>query len=146
MIMAMVVFIIQYKELKMPISTYAANKVLDHITGDSAFAIPTVWVGLSTANPGKTGSGLAEPSGVAAYARVVFAGLWANASNGSKSNDTEVTFTEATGDWGTITYFALFDADTAGNMLWYGTLTQAKIIVSGDTPKFDIGSFVLNAT
>jgi hypothetical protein len=30
-------------------------------------------------------------------------------------------------------------------MLWYGALTQAKSIVSGDTAKFAIGSLVLTA-
>lgn len=145
MIMAMVVFIIQYKELKMPISTYAANKVLDHITGDSAFAIPTVWVGLSTANPGETASGLAEPVG-GDYARVETAGSdWAAAASGSITNAAEIAFVISSGSWGTITYFALFDAVTAGNMLLYGALTQAKAIVSGDTPKFEAGSLVITA-
>ena len=128
----------------MSLSNYTENAILDHITGDSAFAMPTVWVGLSTANPGETASGLAEPSG-GSYARVAVAGLWAAAANGSKSNDTEIAFPTATGSLGTITYFALFDADTAGNMLWYGILTQSKIVVSGDTPKFDVGTLVLNA-
>ena len=127
----------------MPLSTYAANKLLDHITGDTDYNVPTVYVGLSTANPGKTASGLAEPSG-GSYARKAVAGLWSAAASGSKTNDTEIPFDLATGSWGTITYFALFDALTEGNMLWYGALTQSKIVVSGDTPKFDIGNFVLN--
>lgn len=128
----------------MSLSNYTENKILDHITGDTEFSIPTVWIGLSTANPGETASGLAEPS-AGDYARVAVAGLWAVASSGSKSNDTEIPFPTATASWGTITYFALFDAETDGNMLWYGALTQAKSIVSGDTAKFAIGSLVLTA-
>ena len=37
-----------------------------------------------------------------------------------------IAFNAATGDWGLITHFALFDAATAGNMLAHGTLTHRE--------------------
>ncbi len=126
----------------MSLSNYAENKILDHLIGKTSFTMPTVYVGLSTANPGETASGLAEPSG-GSYARVATTGAdWAAASSGSNSNAQELAFTTATGAWGTITHFALFDDLTGGNMLVYGALTQAKAVISGDTPKFDVGSMV----
>jgi hypothetical protein len=128
----------------MSLSNYTENKILDHIVGKTSFTMPTVWIGLSTANPGETASGLAEPVAMA-YARVAVAGLWAAAASGSISNNAEIAFVTATGSWGTLTHFALFDAETTGNMLWYGSLTQSKAIVSGDTAKFEIGSLVLTA-
>ena len=129
----------------MSLSNYTENKVLDHLTGKTSFTMPTVYAGLSTANPGETASGLAEPS-TGSYARVATTGAtWAAAASGSTSNAAEIAFPTATGAWGTLTHFALFDALTTGNMLWYGSLTQSKAIVSGDTAKFEIGSLVLTA-
>jgi hypothetical protein len=80
-----------------------------------------------------------EPSGNA-YARVSTTGAdWNTASGGALDNANDITFPEATGSWGTITHFALFDAATGGNMLAYGALSTPKIIGSGDTAKFAAG-------
>lgn len=129
----------------MSLSTYTENEILDHIVGKTAFTMPTVYVGLSTANPGESASGLAEPS-TGSYARVATTGAtWTAAASGSLSNAAEIAFPTATATWGTLTYFALFDALTSGNMLWYGALTQSRSIVSGDTAKFEIGGLVLTA-
>ena len=82
----------------------------------------TLYLGLSTANPTDDNSGLAEPSGNA-YARVtVIESDWAAAVSGSKDNGETLTFPRATGSWGTVTHFAIFDAVTSGNMLIYGAL------------------------
>jgi hypothetical protein len=120
-------------------SNYWENKILDHIFGKGSYTPPTIYVGLSTADPTDNGSGLAEPSGNA-YARVqTSASNWNTASNGSLDNGSDITFAQATGSWGTITHFALFDAATAGNMLAHGTLTQSKTIGDSDTARFQAG-------
>lgn len=118
---------------------YLENKVLDHVVGKTSYTMPTVYVGLSTADPLDDASGLAEPSGNG-YARVTTSGAdWNAASGGATDNANDLTFPEATGSWGTITHFALFDAATAGNMLAHGSLTTSKTIGSGDTAKFAAG-------
>jgi len=121
-------------------SDYLENKILDHIFMKTAFSQPTnIYVALSTADPGEDGSGISEPSGNG-YARVQTSGDdWNAAANGHIDNANDITFPEATGDWGTITHFALFDAATGGNMLAYGSLSQSKTIGSGDTAKFKAG-------
>jgi len=122
---------------------YLENKLLDHIVGKTAFTMPTCYVGLSTADPLDTGAGLAEPSG-GSYARVATAGGdWNAAAAGAIDNANDITFPEATGDWGTITHFALFDAATAGNMLAHGSLTTSKHIESGEVAKFAAGDLDL---
>lgn len=129
----------------MSLSNYTENKFLDMLVGKTDFTMPTVYIGLSTANPGESASGLAEPVAMG-YARVATTGAtWAAAASGSISNAAEIAFAVSSGTWGTITYVALFDALTTGNMLAYGVLTQAKAIISGDTPKFAIGSLVITA-
>jgi len=52
-----------------------------------------------------------------------------------------VTFPAPTAAWGTVTHFGVFDAATAGNALYYGDLTTARTINSGDSaPTFAIGA------
>lgn len=119
---------------------YWENEILDHLFGKGSYTPPTIYVGLSTADPADDASGLSEPSGNG-YARVQTAGSdWNAASSGSLSNANDITFPEATGSWGTITHFALFDAASGGNMLAHGSLSQAKSIGSGDTARFAGGS------
>jgi len=120
-------------------SDYWENKILDHIFGKTSYTPATIYVGLSTADPLDDASGLAEPSGNG-YARVQTAASdWNVATNGTVDNANDITFPEATGSWGTITHFALFDAATGGNILAHGALSASKTIGSGDTAKFDVG-------
>jgi hypothetical protein len=120
-------------------SDYWENKILDHIFGKGNYTPPTIYVGLSTTDPTDDGSGLTEPSGNG-YTRVqTFASDWNAASNSTLDNSSDITFTQATGNWGTITHFALLDAATAGNMLAYGVLSQPKSISESDTARFEAG-------
>ena len=110
-------------------SDYWENKILEHIFGKGSY----------TADPTDDGSGLAEPSGNG-YARTqTSASDWNDASNGSMDNVIDITFAQATGSWGTITHFALFDAASAGNMLAHGALSQSKSIGNSDTARFQTG-------
>ncbi len=118
---------------------YWENEILDHLFGKGSYTPPTIYVGLSTADPTDDASGLAEPSGNS-YARAATTGAdWNVASGGTLDNANEITFPEASGNWGTLTHFALFDAASAGNMLAHGSLSISKSIGSGDTAKFATG-------
>jgi hypothetical protein len=120
------------------LSNYAENKWLDHILKTTSFTVPTnLYVALSTADPGESGSGLAEPSGNG-YARTLM-NSWATAASRATSNSGAVTFPAATGSWGTITHYAIFDASTAGNMIGYGSLTTPNAVVNGNVVVFAIG-------
>jgi len=119
---------------------FIEDKFLDHLVGKTAYTMPTAYLGLSTVDPEDDASGLAEPSG-GSYARVATAGAdWNAASGGSISNAQDITFPEATGDWGTCTHFALFDAASGGNMLAHGSLASSKHIESGEIAKFAGGT------
>ncbi len=118
---------------------YWENEILDHLFGKGSYTPPTIYVGLSTADPADDASGLAEPSGNG-YARVATSGAdWNAASGGTIDNANEITFGQASGSWGTLTHFALFDAASGGNMLAHGSLSISKTISSGDTAKFAAG-------
>lgn len=119
-------------------SNYLENKILDHVFKVAAFAVPlNIYIALSTADPTDTGGGIAEPVGNA-YARTL-ANAWDAAANGATQNTNQVTFPTATGNWGNITHFAIFDAAVAGNMIAHGSLTTAKAVTTGDTPRFNAG-------
>ncbi len=120
---------------------YLENKTLDHNLATAAFAAPTaVYVALFTADPGETGETANEISG-GGYARKQ--ATFAAASGGSASNSADVTFPQATADWGTITHFAIMDASTGGNMLYYGALTASKTVTNGDTFKIATGDLTV---
>ncbi len=126
------------------LSDYAENKILDHLMGKAAYTMPTVYVALSTADPLDTGAGVAEPSGNG-YARQATAGAdWNAAASGAIDNANAIAFAQATGSWGTLTHFALYDALTGGNMIGHGTLTTSKAVTNGDTVSFAAGA--LDAT
>ncbi len=106
---------------------------LDHIFENTAFTVPTnIYIALSTADPGETGGTIAEPVGNN-YARKAH-NVWNAAAARAATNNGVITFNTASGAWGTITHYALFDAITAGNFLAYGSLATSKSVVNGNTP------------
>lgn len=127
------------------ISTYLADKLLDHALGDTAYPLPTAYVALFTTTPSMpTGSGGVEVSG-GSYARVPLAGRLAAAASGSKSNSSQINFATATADWGTIAGVGVFDALTLGNLLIAGPLSVSKPVLNGDTFDLPIGDLVVLA-
>jgi hypothetical protein len=49
-----------------------------------------------------------------------------------------------TANWGTVTHFGIFDALTAGNLLFWAALTASKVVNSGDAaPKFLAGALTI---
>ncbi len=124
-------------------SDYLENKLLDHMLGGATYSQPAdVWVGLYTVAPTDAGGGT-ECSG-GSYARVQVPNEsgdsnWDAAASGAKANTNDITFPEATGDRGEVVAFGIFDADSAGNLLYWGDLTANKTINTGDTAKFAAG-------
>jgi len=137
----------------MPFSNYLQNKILAAVLNDAAYAAgATVYVGLSTTTPDETSgaTNFTEPSGNA-YARVAVAANTTNwpaptdsTSGATVSNATAITFPQATGSWGTVTYAGLFDAATGGNLLAYGALTTPQTISSGGQLSFQAGELPLS--
>lgn len=123
-------------------SNYLENEILDHILGTGAYTAPTtVYVALSTGSFGEGNTGT-ELTGNA-YARV--SASFGAASSGTASNDAAIEFTAATGDWGSVSHFGLFDASTGGNLLIHGAFTTAKTIASGDVLKIAVGDLDITA-
>lgn len=114
------------------ISDYLEAELLDHIFNNSAYSKPaTVYLGLSTADPTDDASGLAEPSGNGYVRKAI---TFSAAATRAIVQNGDVTFDEASGAWGTISHYGIFDAETSGNMMAHGALSASKSVVSGNTP------------
>ena len=121
----------------MSFSNYLENSLLDHLFDKAAFSAPTIYVGLSTADPLDDGSGLAEPGG-GNYARVVTSsGNWNSAVAGVIDNSASIIFATATASWGTISHVCLFDAVSGGNLLGSGALSAPIAIGVAEIPTFN---------
>jgi len=124
-------------------SDYLEAKILDHITARTAYTKPSaVYLGLSTGDFTDTGSGSSELSGNG-YARVAV-GFDASAS-GATQNTSSIDFPAATGNQGTISHWALFDASTGGNMLIHGAFSASKTIETNDVLRIAAGDLDLTA-
>lgn len=124
------------------LSDYAELKVLDHTLGTTAWTMPaTVYLGLSVASMADDASGT-ELTG-SGYARQTIS--FASASGGSASTDATVTFPTATGSWGSIGFWSLWDASSGGNMLMHGAFTTAKTVENGDILRVNSGDLTITA-
>lgn len=131
------------------LSYYLADSLLDHLFAGISFQPPLVMgVALSKGDPSPSGTGLDEPLEGDNYARVAtYASWWTHDGITSLYNSTTIVFPEATGDWGSITHFALFDSASygTGNMLFYAELLGApQVVVEGCIPRFEIAALIAN--
>jgi hypothetical protein len=139
------------------LSDYAENKILDALLRGQAFpAIANVYIALLTTNDNDADSSKVEvPINASTnYARAAVAATLANwkstqgdatastGNTGQTSNANTVTFNApGTTAWGSITGFAVYDAATGGNLLFYGSLGTAKTVNANDpAPSFAAGS------
>lgn len=115
------------------LSNYLENIVIDHLLRNQAFTPPaTVYIALYTVAPSDAGGGTEVTGG--AYVRLAL--TLTAASAGASSNSGDHTFVTATANWGTIVAFAVLDAASAGNFLFWADLTTNKAVNNGDTAKF----------
>jgi len=136
------------------LSDYLENKIIDWLLRGQTFTPPaTVYVGLLTVAPSDAGGGTEVTGG--SYTRVAVASSLANwagsqsagsttassGTGGTTSNNAAVTFPAPTANWGTVVAFGVYDASSAGNLLFYASLTTSKTINNGDAaPSFAAGA------
>ena len=113
-------------------SNYLENKILDHVLKNVSYTSPTtVYVGLFTTDPTDAGTGTEVSGG--SYARQVLSVT--TSSGGIVTSSGDVTFPQATANWGTISHIGILDALSSGNLLMHTPLTTSKTIESGDILK-----------
>jgi len=135
----------------MPVIITHARAILQNLFGRVSFTpVATMYIGLSTTNPGTSGTGITEPSG-GSYARVAVTNNttnWVLDSGGAAliDNGAQIDFPESSASWGTITHIFIADALTSGNILYYGTLSTSRAIATATTIYFPIGALDITLT
>ena len=131
-------------------SNYLENKVLDHVLTATAYSQPsTRYLALFTNTSGSAAANLEAgtltdevSTSATAYGREAV--TFAAASGGSSATNATVTFDTATGNWGSITHVAIMDAETSGNVLFWGAVTTAKTIETGETFQVTSGNLTIS--
>lgn len=121
-------------------SNFLENELYDHVLRNAAYTSPAnIYVSLHTADPTDAGTGTEVSGG--SYARTAV--TMGAPTNGSGTNSADVQFPQATGDWGSVSHIAIWDATTAGNMLFHTPLDTTKNITTGDVFKIAAGSLTV---
>ena len=140
---------------------YLENKLIDQILRGQGFSFPsTLYLALCSAEPSQSGT-VSELSGPG-YSRASISASLSNFSgtqgagtttastgaSGESTNNVDVEYGNALGEWGAASHVAVFDAATGGNLLLFGELKKPKLITSGMKPKFKVGTikFTIAAT
>lgn len=120
------------------LSNYAENNVLDTLlSGTKYVGLFTDAAGTSTDQPATE----ATTTNCPGYARQSV--THAAASSGSKASNAGVTFT-ATGDWAAVNYVGVWDAATAGNLLYWASIT-GQTLANTDTLTIASGALSISA-
>jgi hypothetical protein len=118
-------------------SNYLENALINGTIRGTTYTAPaTVYVGLFTSDPTDAGSGTEVSGG--SYARQ--SATFAAPSNGASVTNADITFPQATANWGTVGWIGIFDALTTGNLLYHTALDASKTIETGDIFKIASGN------
>lgn len=138
-------------------SNYLEAKLLDHTLryGTAPYTgVSTLYLALFNNTSGNAATNLEAgtltdevTTSASAYSRkaVTFAAASAAGGTTSSASSATVTFDTATASWGSITHIAIMDGATAGagNVLFYGAVTTAKTIDTGDTFQVSSGNLTV---
>ena len=124
---------------------YLESAVLGHTLAFTPMVAPSgVFLALTTTPPSSTVGGIEVASG--SYARMPATFALASPSN-LAANALTVEFPAATAAWGTVGWFEIWDAQTAGNRLYWGPLVDpadgvtpiTRTVMPGDIVRFSAG-------
>jgi hypothetical protein len=121
------------------------QRILDHLFKGGATpaltALSTVYVALYTVVPSDAAAGT-EVTG-SSYARVaVPSANWTRTAS-QIANNVEIAFPAVTGSAYTVVGWAVMDASTAGNQLYWGDCSSTVMNV-GDVPRFAANALTVN--
>lgn len=116
-------------------SSYARQAVINVLLRNTTLPGITPFVALFIGDPKTTGTEV--PTGATNYQRqpVIFA---SPSITGATSNSNAITFGPAGAAYSAqpVDYFAIFDAQTGGNLIYSDLLTQAQIVTANNEPRF----------
>ncbi len=108
-------------------SDYLEKKLLDHVLTNAPYTPPaSVYLALFISVPTDAGTGTEVTGGDYARQKITFG--TATSPSGTSKNIAAINFPVATANWGTVTHVGIYDAATAGNLLFHGALNTPRTI------------------
>jgi hypothetical protein len=122
---------------------YLENKILDHVLKGTTYTAPSaVYSALFTVIPSDSTGGTEVTTASSGYTRVATTFSSGGATvTGQSVNTGAVTFTTAAAGY-TVVGWGLLDAATAGNLLYWATVTTLAIAIN-DQATFAVGGIVI---
>lgn len=107
--------------------------------GDSMASYPTLWLALLSSSP-SGGSLAGEFAATLNYARPTL--VMAQATAYESVNSATISFNQASGQWGTIAYFAAINTSTPGTgvIRWWNAASSPTLVVTGGIFYFNPGA------
>lgn len=144
-------------------SNYLRNKLVDWFHRGTTFTPPaTHYVALVTTTPSAgtagtevTGTGYARQPITLSTTTMASTGADGSTTNpssgttGKTSNNALIDWGNAGSAWGTVTYYEIYDASTAGNRLFFGQIVDSggaaapRTIASADPVSFPISAMAI---
>jgi hypothetical protein len=125
----------------MPKTEYLATVALNQALRGIPFTSPaTVYISLYTTAPTPTSQGIEVAGG--SYTRQP--ATFTAPAGQQTANSADVVFPIATLMWGTLVSFAVMDAPTGGNMLYFADFSAPRLIDVNDQARFPAGQLVIN--
>ena len=127
---------------------YLSQALLNQIFGGTAYSFPaTLYFALYTVAPTASTAGTeATGSGYARVSVTCNTTNWPAISGSSQTiqNGVAITFPTATGNWSSSSNMvAVGILDGSSNLLYFGALTTAKPVLSGDTASFAVAALTV---
>lgn len=117
------------------LTDFLENALINEVLRNVAYSQPTtVYLSLHTTATTDAGGGTEVTGGSYARQAVTFSA----ASGGATENSAAVTFTNMPAC--TVTHAAIYDALTAGNMLFHGALSASQVVTAAASLVFAVGA------
>lgn len=122
-------------------SNYWANKLLNKTFNGAAVAFPaSVWIRFYTTELTAGGAGTeVDADGYAPVEIVCNATNFPVVADRSMENAAEIVVGTAGEDWGELLAWGVWDAETAGNLLWWGGIAGGVEVVESAVVKIPAG-------
>ena len=104
----------------------------------------TYYLALFLTDPTASGTGTEASGGGYARKVISFDAPSLVAGKQQVKNTDAVDYGVITADIGTVSYWGIFDSQTGGNLLWFGSFARGKNVLTGDAITVNAGAIVCN--
>jgi hypothetical protein len=123
----------------MSASNYLEDKILNAtLVNGQSYAAGNVYAALYSVAPTESTAGTELTGSNYSRQQVTF-----SVSSGVASSTANVTFGAASADWSTAVAWAITDAVSTGNILYYSTLSPTQTVLNGDSLTFESGDITI---